>query len=133
MNTIQYSIINDTINALILTISSEDGLFCVKDYKKYLSSHQMDVSRAEECFNFMLNVRNLYNQQKHCLHFTFFYPLHRKKTLQMVMRWLLIDSRILFMTFGFQLIPRGKWKKLHLSSHLIFFTLDYEIYFYLSF
>ncbi|XP_013783521.1 sarcoplasmic calcium-binding proteins I, III, and IV-like [Limulus polyphemus] len=35
--------------------SNKDGLFCVKDYKKYLTNQNMDVNRAQECFQFMLN------------------------------------------------------------------------------
>ncbi|XP_035220496.1 uncharacterized protein LOC118193503 isoform X2 [Stegodyphus dumicola] len=35
--------------------SNKDGLFCVKDYKKYLTSHDMDATRAKECFETMLN------------------------------------------------------------------------------
>ncbi|GFR15752.1 pro-Pol polyprotein [Trichonephila clavata] len=38
--------------------SNKDGLFCVKDYKKYLTAHNMDVTRAKECFDCMLNVSN---------------------------------------------------------------------------
>ncbi|GIY78634.1 sarcoplasmic calcium-binding proteins I, III, and IV [Caerostris extrusa] len=36
-------------------VFAEDGLFCVKDYKKYLTAHNMDVTRAKECFDSMLN------------------------------------------------------------------------------
>ncbi|GBM84234.1 hypothetical protein AVEN_87507-1, partial [Araneus ventricosus] len=35
--------------------SNKDGLFCLKDYKKYLTAHNMDVSRAKECFETMVN------------------------------------------------------------------------------
>lgn len=35
--------------------ANKDCLFCIKDYKKYLSAHNMDVGKAEECFKFMLN------------------------------------------------------------------------------
>ncbi|GIZ00922.1 sarcoplasmic calcium-binding proteins I, III, and IV [Caerostris extrusa] len=35
--------------------TNKDGLFCVKDYKKYLTAHNMDVTRAKECFDSMLN------------------------------------------------------------------------------
>ncbi|XP_054709100.1 sarcoplasmic calcium-binding protein 1-like [Uloborus diversus] len=34
--------------------TNKDGLFCIKDYKKYLGSHDMDVTRAKECFETML-------------------------------------------------------------------------------
>ncbi|UYV62365.1 hypothetical protein LAZ67_2000293 [Cordylochernes scorpioides] len=33
---------------------TEDGLFCIKDYKKYLTTYEMDVNRAQECFNTLL-------------------------------------------------------------------------------
>ncbi|RWS14459.1 sarcoplasmic calcium-binding proteins I: III: and IV-like protein [Dinothrombium tinctorium] len=36
--------------------SNKDGLFCVKDYKKYLKSYNMDLSRADDCFKYMLTV-----------------------------------------------------------------------------
>jgi len=40
---------------------NKDGLFCVKDYKKYISSQQMDTTKAEEHFKFMLNEEDIEN------------------------------------------------------------------------
>lgn len=34
---------------------NKDGLLCIKDYKTYLTNYNMDVTRAEECWNYMLN------------------------------------------------------------------------------
>jgi len=34
---------------------NKDGLFDIKDYRTYLANYNMDVTRAEECFNYMLN------------------------------------------------------------------------------
>ncbi|KAH9368642.1 hypothetical protein HPB48_004661 [Haemaphysalis longicornis] len=34
--------------------SNKDGLVCAKDYKKYLKTHNLDISRADECFKAML-------------------------------------------------------------------------------
>ncbi|XP_015785455.1 sarcoplasmic calcium-binding proteins I, III, and IV [Tetranychus urticae] len=41
--------------------SNKDALFCLKDYKKYLTNYKMDVSRAEECFKSMLNEEDKAN------------------------------------------------------------------------
>ncbi|XP_064469270.1 sarcoplasmic calcium-binding proteins I, III, and IV-like [Ornithodoros turicata] len=41
--------------------SNKDGLFCVKDYKKYLKSHNMDMTGAEERFKSMLNEEDVAN------------------------------------------------------------------------
>lgn len=41
--------------------SNKDGLFCLKDYKKYLAGYNMDISRAQECFMYMLNNDDIAN------------------------------------------------------------------------
>ncbi|KAH9399310.1 Sre1 cleavage activating protein, Scap scp1 [Tyrophagus putrescentiae] len=41
--------------------ANKDGLFCLKDYKKYIASQKMDASKAEEHFNFMLNEEDAKN------------------------------------------------------------------------
>ena len=35
-------------------IVTEDGLFCIKDYKKYIANLKMDTSKAQEHFDYML-------------------------------------------------------------------------------
>lgn len=41
--------------------SNKDGLVCVKDYKKYLKTHNMDIAKADECFSQMLNEEDIAN------------------------------------------------------------------------
>ncbi|XP_067121759.1 sarcoplasmic calcium-binding proteins I, III, and IV-like [Centruroides vittatus] len=41
--------------------SNKDGLFCLKDYKKYLTNYNMDINRAQECFMYMLNNDDIAN------------------------------------------------------------------------
>lgn len=41
--------------------NNKDGLVCVKDYKKYLKTHNMDASKADECFKQMLNEEDVEN------------------------------------------------------------------------
>ncbi|KAH7946449.1 hypothetical protein HPB49_025377 [Dermacentor silvarum] len=41
--------------------SNKDGLICAKDYKKYLKTHNLDISRADECFKEMLNEEDAAN------------------------------------------------------------------------
>lgn len=41
--------------------ANKDALFCVKDYKKYLTGQQMDTSKAEEHFSCMLNEEDVAN------------------------------------------------------------------------
>uniref|UniRef100_A0A023G6D3 EF-hand domain-containing protein n=1 Tax=Amblyomma triste TaxID=251400 RepID=A0A023G6D3_AMBTT len=41
--------------------SNKDGLVCAKDYKKYLKTHNLDISRADECFKEMLNEEDIAN------------------------------------------------------------------------
>ncbi|KAH6930683.1 hypothetical protein HPB50_017200 [Hyalomma asiaticum] len=41
--------------------SNKDGLVCAKDYKKYLKTHNLDISRADECFKEMLNEEDAVN------------------------------------------------------------------------
>lgn len=43
---------------------NKDGLFDIKDYRTYLANYNMDVTRAEECFNSMLNLEDVANGNK---------------------------------------------------------------------
>ncbi|XP_049516518.1 uncharacterized protein LOC119445267 [Dermacentor silvarum] len=45
----------------LIMYSNEDGLICAKDYKKYLKTHNLDISRADECFKEMLNEEDAAN------------------------------------------------------------------------
>ena len=50
------------LKTVFLFLKTEDGLICVKDYKKYLASNDMDVSKAEEHFNSMLTVSAIFQE-----------------------------------------------------------------------
>ncbi|GAB6023749.1 sterol carrier protein 2 [Chamberlinius hualienensis] len=43
---------------------NKDGLFDIKDYRQYLANYNMDVTRAEECFQYMLNEADIANGSK---------------------------------------------------------------------
>ncbi|KAJ6224174.1 hypothetical protein RDWZM_002719, partial [Blomia tropicalis] len=42
--------------------ANKDGLFCLKDYKKYIAGQKMDTTKAEEHYNFMLIEEDAANE-----------------------------------------------------------------------